>query len=73
MSFNARSIRNKLLPVMSYLEEKCISLAFVQETWIKKSDTHLIREIEEFGYKVLLYRKPRRLDLGGGVAVIENH
>ena len=70
MSFNARSIRNKLLPVMSYLEEKCISLAFVQETWIKKSDTHLIREIEEFGYKVLLYRKPRRLDLGGGVAVI---
>ena len=55
---------------MSYMEEHSIDLAFVQETWIKKSDQHLIKEIEEYGYTAKLYRKRRRLDLGGGVAVI---
>ena len=34
---------------MSYLEDHHIDLAFVQETWIRKSDTHLIKEIKEYG------------------------
>ena len=67
---NTRSIRNKILPFMSYLEENYIQIAFIQESWIKKSDGHLHRQIEEFGYSVMSYRKPRRLDLGGGVAII---
>ena len=57
---------------MSYLVDNNISIAFVQETWIRKSDSHLLREIQEFGYDILMYRKPRRLDLGGGVAIIFN-
>ena len=55
---------------MSYLEENYVQIAFIQESWIKRSDGHLQRQIEEFGYSVMSYRKPRRLDLGGGVAII---
>ena len=55
---------------MPYLEEHHIDLAFVHETWIRKSDNHLLKEIEEYGFLAKLQRKPRRLDLGGGVAVI---
>ena len=55
---------------MSYLTENNIHLAFIQETWLRKSDGHLISEIRESGYNIILYRKSRRLDLGGGVALI---
>ena len=41
-----------------------------KKTWIRKSDGHLISEIKEYGYNVLTYRKPRKLDLGGGVMLI---
>ena len=67
---NTRSVRNKILPFMSYLEENYVQIAFIQESWIKRSDGHLHRQIEEFGFSVMSYRKPRRLDLGGGVAII---
>ena len=70
ISFNARSIRNKLGIIMSYLTENNIHLAFIQETWLRKSDGHLISEIRESGYNIISYRKSRRLDLGGGVALI---
>ena len=55
---------------MSYFEENYVQIAFIQESWIKRSDGHLHRQIEEFGFSVMSYRKPRRLDLGGGVAII---
>ena len=58
---------------MSYLEENNIEIAFIQETWIKKTDGHLFKQVEEFGYSLLTFRKPRRLDLGGGVAIIFKH
>ena len=70
VSFNARSIRNKIWSVMCYLTDHKIHLAFVQETWLRKSDGHLITEIKEYGYNVIQYRKPRKLDLGGGVMLI---
>ena len=55
---------------MTYLIDNNIHLAFVQETWLRKSDGNLITEIKEYGYDIISYRKPRRLDLGGGVALI---
>ena len=70
LSFNARSIRKKIPSVMLYLVENDIHLAFIQETWLRKSDGNLITQIKEYGYDVILYRKSRRLDLGGGVALI---
>ena len=63
-------MRNKVQSVMSFLEENLIDIAFIQESWMRKCDGHIIREIEEYDYKFISYRKPRRLDLGGGVAII---
>ena len=56
--------------IMSYITDNDIDLVFVQETWLRKSDDHLLTEIREYGYEIITYRKTRRLDFGGGVAVI---
>ena len=55
---------------MSYLKENFGQITFIQESLIKRSDGHLQIQLEEFGFSVMSYRKPRRLDLGGGVAII---
>ena len=55
---------------MSFLDENSIDIAFIQESWLRKSDGHIISQVEEYNYKIISYRKPRRLDLGGGVAII---
>ena len=52
------------------LRENDIDVALIQETWLKKSDKSIIAEIKEFGYNTLSFRKSRRVDLGGGVAVL---
>ena len=55
---------------MCYLTDHNVHLAFVQETWLRKSDGHLLTKIKEYGYKILQYRKQRKLDFGGGVMLI---
>ena len=54
VSFNGRSIRNKLASIMTYLKDEDVDLAFVQETWIRKSDGHLSTEICEYEYDIIL-------------------
>ena len=63
-------MRNKVQSIMSFLEEKSIDVAFIQESWLRKCDGHIISELEEYNYKIISYRKPRKLDLGGGVSII---
>ena len=70
ISLNCRSMRNKMQSIMSFLDENSIDIAFIQESWLRKSDGHIINEIKEYNYKVISFRKPRKLDFGGGVAVI---
>ena len=43
---------------MSYLSDNNIDITFIQESWIKKSDGHLKKQVEEFGYSMFTYRKP---------------
>ena len=66
-------MRKKVPDIMSYLTDYSIDLAFVQETWLRKSDGNIVSEIKEYGYDLITYRKPRRLDFGGGVAVLYKH
>ena len=47
-----------------------IDLAFIQETWLTKSDGLFINSIKDFGFDVLHSRNDRLSDIGGGVAVI---
>ena len=70
VSFNARSLRNKITDIMSFLDKNKVELAFIQETWLRKSDGHLTSQIREYGYDIISYRKSRKLDFGGGVALL---
>ena len=63
-------MRSKIQSIMSFLDENSIDIAFIQESWLRKSDGHIISEIKEYNYQIITYRKSRRLDLGGGVAII---
>ena len=63
-------MRNKVAGIMTLLSDNNIDVALIQETWLKKSDKSIISEIKDFGYNTLSFRKPRRADLGGGVAVL---
>ena len=47
-----------------------IDLAFIQETWLAKSDGFYINSIKDYGFNVLHSRNERQNNKGGGVAVI---
>ena len=55
---------------MTYIIENKIDILCVQETWLRKTDGAIIKEIKEYGYKIFTVRKRRNIDLGGGVAMI---
>ena len=71
MSFNCRSIRNKVGDVLSYLKDHNIDLCLLQETWLNQGDSSIIQEIKERGYTVHSQRRLRG-DSGGGVAILHN-
>ena len=70
VSLNVRSIRNKVHQAFPTLVDDQVDVFFVQETWLRKCDGATLKEIAEYGFKILTYRKPRALDWGGGVATI---
>ena len=70
MSYNCRSIRNKTPDVMSLIENNDVDVALIQETWLRETDCSILYEIEELGYTLKSYRKPRKTELGGGIAFI---
>ena len=70
ISLNARSIRHKVEFVMSYLVDNFIDIIFIQESWLRKCDQAIVKEIKEYGFDVMSYRKSVKLDFGCGVATI---
>ena len=56
--------------IFDYLTDKNIDIALIQETWIRKVDTAIVAEIKEYNFKIEQVRKPRVLDIGGGVAIL---
>ena len=70
MSYNCRSLRNKIHEVTDLICETDVDLAFIQETWLLKSDCALVEEIREYGYEVFTERKTRKVDRGGGLALV---
>ena len=63
-------MREKVPNIMNYLKENNIDVMLVQETWVRKCDGPMIKQVKEYGFKFLSYRKSRKIDWGGGVAVI---
>ena len=67
---NARSLRNKVDEVLSVVEDFDTDIAFIQETWLKSSDGAIRSKIKQHGFSLSTFRKPRKSDMGGGVATI---
>ena len=55
---------------MVYAKDHFVDLTLIQESWIRKCDGAILTEIKEYGYEVFSYRKPVKLEWGGGVAII---
>ena len=70
MSLNTRSMRKKVPSIMAYVKDHFVDLTLIQESWIRKCDGAILTEIKEYGYEVFSYRKPVKLEWGGGVAII---
>lgn len=68
MTFNARSLRNKTVGVIEFLNEHDCDLCFISESWLKLTDTSVISEIKDFGYDIKF--QPRKGKRGGGVCVV---
>ena len=67
---NTRSLRNKVDEVISIVEDFGTDVAFIQETWLKSSDGAIRSKIKQHGFSKLTFRKPRKSDVGDGVAVV---
>ena len=66
-------MRNKVDSIMPHLVDNHIAMAFIQESWLRKCDGSILREIKEYNYDILTYRKSRILDRGGGVAIVSQN
>ena len=53
VSFSCQSIVGKSLEVLEYFEDNNIDIAICQETWMKRSDKHIVNEAQEYGYKFI--------------------
>ena len=64
-------MREKVPPIMAYIMNNHVDVALIQESWIRKCDGKVLTEVREYdGYDIITYRKPVKLEWGGGVAVI---
>ena len=61
-------MRNKSCTILNYFEEKNVTIAVLQETWLKKCDLSVHSEINERGYKIISHTRDERR--GGGLAFI---
>ena len=68
VSLNTRSMRKKVDQIFPWLQSNQIDVLCVQESWLRKCDGAILKKIKEYQFKIFSYRKPRRLDWGGGVA-----
>ena len=50
---NARSVKNKVIPICQLLDEHNILACGVTETWITKSDPAVIRQFKDLGYDIV--------------------
>ena len=68
LSWNVRSLNNKVDEVLEYATDNKICILFIQETWLTDSNNHTTACIKAHGFKVYHHHRP--LTHGGGVAII---
>ena len=56
--------------ILDFISDSKIDIALIQKTWLGKTDSPLVAQIREYNFEVIQIRKPRFLDMGGGVAIL---
>ena len=69
MSFNCRSMRNKIEDITALLIDQQMDIVLLQETWLNKGDNAIKSEIADLKLEMIHVNRTRR-DNGGGVAAI---
>ena len=59
--------------VLNFAIDKHVKIILLQETWLHQSDTAITSEIQEYNFCIFQERKPRKIDFGGGVAILYNN
>ena len=71
MSFNVRSVCNKVEDFIKLMEVNNVDVAFVSETWLQSNSNPVTAEIKSFGYRLHhCHRVHETKDRGGGVAIV---
>lgn len=70
MSYNCRSIRNKVAGVLDIIKDNEVDICCLQETYLRKADGSIISEIKDSGLDILTFRKSFYSTHGGGVAIL---
>ena len=69
ISLNCQSLKNKIVKVMEYIEDKKADLVFLQETWLKSADKSIYARIKnDYNYDII--KKMREEGKGGGLAIL---
>ena len=67
LSWNVRSLNNKVDSVLKYMIKENISIAFIQETWLTDLNNHTTASIKAYGYNIHHFYRDTT---GGGVALL---
>jgi len=68
LTWNVRSLNNKVDRILAFAFDRDISLLFIQETWLTDANNHTTAVIKSHGFKV--HHAHRAEKAGGGVAII---
>ena len=68
LTWNVRSLNNKVDRILAFASDRDISLLFIQETWLTDANNHTTAVIKSHGFKV--HHAHRAEKAGGGVAII---
>ena len=68
MLWNAQSINNKIAKLIQILEDNCINICCICESWLQSQNNPITSSIKEAGYKI--HHCNRTGKKGGGVAII---
>ena len=61
-------MRNKVHHIFPWLIDNQIDVFVAQESWLRKCDGAILKEVKEYEFDIFQHRKSRKLDWGGGVA-----
>ena len=68
MLWNPQSLNNKISNFVQFLDDNCINLCCICETWLRTQNNTITAILREAGYRIFHFNRPEKR--GGGVAIL---